>query len=194
MSEIVFELSALQYELMGFPGLQQGQSLDVVLDAGLLFPESDAASWYHVRSEPLPPRLTQVALGRYAFAGQIKEAEINKVEGDDGVEENEAILLVDCGSASLRVICAAQEDGLLPWGTWETRFLTGYAALQGIVEEDFSTSIGRSIGVTIWHIHRLVLTPGDPLFGQCFESDSLVAAPLGFDRVWIAARLHRRSL
>ena len=194
MAEIVFELSALQYELMGFPGLKQGVSLDVVLDAGLHFPEPDASSWYHVRSDPLPPSLVQVAMGRYAFAGQIKEAEINKVAGDEGIDENEAVLLVDCGIAPLRVICAAQEDGMLPWGTWETRFLAGYAALQGIVEEDFSTAIGQSIGVTIWSIHRLVLTPGDPLFGQSFESDNLVDATLGFDRVWITARPHRRTL
>ena len=194
MSEIVFELSALQYELMGFPGLQQGQSVDLVLDGGLLFPEADAANWYDVRSEPLSPSLIQVLRGRYAFAGQIKEAEINRVTGSAGSEENEAILLVDCGVVPIRVTCAAREDGLLPWGTWETRFLAGYAGLQGIVEEDFSTSIGQTVSLTIWSIHRLVLTPGDPLFGQWYEGDTLVAAPLGFDRVWITARLHRHSL
>ncbi len=107
MSEIVFELSASQYELMGYPVLRQGHSLDLILDAGLLFPEADAPNWYHVRPEPLTPCLSHVARGRYAFAGQIQEAEIEKVDG-----EEEAILLVDCGDVPIRVVCAAQEDGV----------------------------------------------------------------------------------
>lgn len=189
MSEIVFELSALQHELMGYPALRQGQSLDVVLDAGILFPEASASNWYHVQPEPLPSALQRVERVKYALAGQIKAAEIAKVDG-----EEEATLLVDCGIAPVRVLCSAQDDGRLPWGTWETRYLAGFAPLQGIVEEDFSTAIGQSVGLTIWAFHRLVLKPGDPLFGQWFESDELSTSPLGFDRVLVTARLHRQKL
>lgn len=189
MSEITFELSALQYELMGYPGLRQGQSLDLILDAGLLFPERDAPNWYYVRPEPLPAQLLQVSPGRYAFAGQIKDAEMTNVD-----DIQEATLLVECGKAPVRVVSASQSDGRLPWGTWETRFLTGFAPLQGIVEDDFSTSIGQSVGVIIWAFQRLVLTPGDPLFGQWFETTTLPSSPFGFDRILIHARLHNRTL
>lgn len=187
MSEIVFELSASQYELMGYPVLRQGHSLDLILDAGLLFPEVDAPNWYQVRPEPVVPCLSHVARGRYAFAGQIQEAELEKVDG-----EEEAILLVDCGDVPVRVACSAQADGALPWGTWETRYLTGFAPLQGIVEDDFRIPIGQSVGIIIWNFHRLILKPGDPLFGQWFESDELLPSPIGFDRIFVTARLHRQ--
>ena len=112
MSEIVFELSASQYELMGYPVLRQGHSLDLILDAGLLFPEVDAPNWYKVRPEPLTPCLSHVARGRYAFAGQIQEDELEKVDGGE-----EAILLGDCGDVSGSVGCSAQADGALPLRT-----------------------------------------------------------------------------
>ena len=34
LPEIEFELTAYQYEMMGFPGLKQGEPVSVVLEAG----------------------------------------------------------------------------------------------------------------------------------------------------------------
>ena len=80
----------------------------------------------------------------------------------------------------------------LPWGTWETRYLTGFGRVQGIVEEDFRTaSIGRPFGVTIWRFRRLVLTPGDAMFGQWHETVELLPLPYRYDRVYVTARIHR---
>ncbi len=47
---------------------------------------------------------------------------------------------------------------MFPDGTWETRLSTGYAHLQGIVEESSIRRLVNPIGVTIWHFRRLVLT------------------------------------
>ncbi len=189
LSELTFELPARQYELIGFPGLRQGQPLDVVFDAGILFPEPAAASWFAVRSQPLSPQLLEVARGHYAFSGQIKAAELIKTEGEES-----AILLINSGIIPIRVTCAPQEDGSLPWGTWETRYLTGIAPIQGILDEDFATSIGESVGVTIWGVHRLVLTPGDPNFGRWFETDSLPSSPYRLDRIYLTVRVQKSQI
>jgi hypothetical protein len=187
LPEIEFELSAHQYELMGFPGLRQGESLSLVLDAGVLFPDPAAESWFAVQQAPITRAFMRVAPGHYALAGQIAEAELFK----DG-EAQSAVVTVDCGLAPVRVTCAPQEDGILPWGTWETRFLSGIGRIQGIVEEDYRSSIGRAVGVTIWQFRRLVLGPGDPLFGQWHETTELPPQPYRYDRIFVTARIHRQ--
>jgi hypothetical protein len=189
LAEIEFELPAVQYELMSFPGLHQGESLSLVFDAGVLLPDSSADSWFVVRHEPLAPKLALIGPATYAFAGQIVEADLFK---SDGAET--AVVVVQCGDVALRVTCAPQEDGMLPWGTWETRYLAGVGRLQGIVEEDFHTTVGRPQGVTIWRFRRLVLVPGDPLFGQWHESVELLPSPFRYDRIVVTARVHRDRL
>ena len=184
--EVEFELPAAQHRLMGYPGLRQGQVLSVILDAGVLLPDPGAESWYAVQKEPLVRQLKQTGRARYAFAGQIQEADLRKEQG-----EAFATLLVDCGPVALRVTCGPREDGALPYGTWETRYLAGYGLLQGVVEEDFRTPIGRVQDVTIWGFRRLVLHPGDPAFGEWHESTELPATPYEFDRVLVTARVHR---
>lgn len=189
LTEIEFELPARQYELMGYPGLKQGEPLDILLDAGVLLPDPAASAWFTVQPEALPARLVRVGPAMYAFTGRILAADFTN---EDGMET--ATLLVDCGEAPLRVTCAPQEDGRLPYGTWETRTLTGVAHIQGIVEDDYATAIGRSVGVTLWGFHRLVLRPGDALFGQWHESDELLPLPYAYDRLVVQARLHRLRL
>ncbi len=189
LTEIEFELPALQYERMNYPGLKPGDALTVILDAGVLLPDSAATSWFAVQQEPLPTCFKQVGPAFYAFTGQIKEADIIKEGG-----EASATLLVMCGDVPLRVTCAPQEDGQLPYGTWETRYLTGYAPIQGIVEEAFTTSIGQPIDVTIWNFRRLVLTPGDAVFGEWHETDQLTPTTYLYDRVLVTARLHRSKI
>jgi hypothetical protein len=189
LPEIIFELPASQYAIMEYPGLRQGQPLDVILDAGVLLPDIGSTSWYYVQPQPLTAHLHNVSRGLAAFAGQIKAAEILKED-----DQTLAVLSVDCGVTSIRVTCAPQQDGLLPFGVWETRYLAGCAPLQGIVEEEFVTQIGQCVGVTIWQFHRLVLTPGDPLFGKWFASDALPPAPYQYDRVFITTRLHQRAI
>lgn len=187
LHEIDFELSAEQYERMDYPGLRQGQPLSVILDAGVLLPEPTTFAWYVVQPAAITPRLAVVARGIAAFAGQIEAADLTR-DGDEEV----ATLLVNCGVAPLRVTCAPQADGRLPFGVWETRFLTGHAPLYGIVEDDYMSPIGEVIGVTIWGFRRLVLTPGDPLFGQWVMSDELISTPFRYDRVIVTARIHER--
>jgi hypothetical protein len=186
LAEIEFELSANQYELMGYPALHQGESLSVVFDAGVLLPDPSAESWFAVRQEPLPAQLALVGPATYALAGQIVEADLFKSE-----ETETAVVLVQSGEVAIRVTCAPQEDGILPWGTWETRYLAGVGRLHGIVEEDFQSAIGRSQGATIWRFRRLILTPGDPLFGQWYESVELLPSPFRYDRIIVTARIHR---
>ncbi len=188
LPEIEFELSADQYASMGYPGLRQGQALSLVLDAGVLIPDPVADSWYTVRPEPLSPQLTRVGPALYAFAGQIVDADLLKDES----RSESAVVLVDCGVVPVRAMCAPrEEDGRLPWGTWETRYLTGFGRLQGLVEEDYGTAVGRSFGVTIWGFRRLVLAPGDPLFAQWHETDALPPMPFRYDRIFVTARVHR---
>jgi hypothetical protein len=189
LAEIEFELSATQYELMGYPALHQGESLSVVFDAGVLLPDTSAESWFTVRQEPMPAKLALVGPATYAFAGQIVEADLFKTEGDET-----GVVLVQCGDAAIRVTCAPQEDGMLPWGTWETRYLAGVGRLQGIVEDDFHSAISHPQGITIWRFRRLVLGPGDPLFGQWHESVELLPSPFRYDRIIVTARVHRDRL
>ena len=186
LMEIEFELSPQQYAMMGYPKLQQGQPLDLQLQTEELLPEPGANAWYAVRPEPLPSQLVALGNGLYAFAGQILEAEIVK---DEGIET--AALIVQCGGASIRVMCAPQEDGTLPYGTWETRYVTGTGRLYGVVEEDFAVGVGERIGVTIWSFKRLILKPGDAAFGEWYESTELPSSPYQYDRVLVTARIHR---
>jgi hypothetical protein len=168
LTEIKFELSPQQFAAMGYPHLLQGQSLDLQLQLGELLPEVGTDAWYAVRSESLTPQLIEVGRGLYAFAGQIEQADIVKDE-----ELETAALVVQCGVAPVRVLCAPQADGTLPYGTWETRYVAGTGRLYGVVEEDFSVGVGQRIGVTIWSFDRLILTPDDPAFGQWHESVEL---------------------
>ena len=202
LAEIEFELSAQQYELMGYPALRQGEVLSLVLDAGVLLPDWSADSWFAVQPEPLTPHLVNIGPALYAFAGQIVEADVFRAgdsAGDAGSETESsaeigpqtAVVTINCGDAYVRATCAPQEDGLLPWGTWETRYLTGVGRLQGIVEEDYHAAIGRQVGVTIWRFRRLVLRPGDPLFGQWHETVDLPSSPFRYDRIVVTARVHR---
>jgi hypothetical protein len=189
LTEIEFELPAEQFEMMGYPQLQQGQALDVQLETALLMPEPGGDGWYAVQKESLAPKLVQVGRGLVAFAGQITEAELSD---DDGVQS--AALIVDCGGVALRVICGPQDDGTLPYGTWETRYIAGYARIFGVVEEDFLHSVGKRQGVTIWQVRRLALTPGDPNFGEWYEAAELLPSPFTYDRVVITARVHRSTI
>jgi hypothetical protein len=187
LTEIEFELSAEQYRLMEYPGLHQGEALSLVLDAGVLLPDPAADSWFTVQPEAIPDRFQAIAPGQYAFAGKIVEADLFKADGAET-----GMLLVDCGVVLVRCACAPREDGTLPWGTWETRYLTGVGRIQGIVEDDFrSAAIGRPFGVTIWRFRRLVLTPGDAMFGQWHETVELLPLPFGYDRIYVTARVHR---
>ena len=192
-TEVEFELSAEQYQLMGYPNLMQGESLTVELETEMLFPDPGVDGWFAVQKEALAPRFLQVSPATYAFTGQIEAAEIEKASAESGNEE-QAVLLVRCGDVPLRVYCGPAEDGRLPYGTWETRYLTGMSRIRGIVESDFSTAIGEPTGLALWGFRRLVLTPGDPVFGQWHETDSLLASPFTYDRVFVTARLHRNRL
>ena len=187
LTEIEFELSPRQHELMGYPWLRQGQPLSVLLDAGVLLPEPSIFGWFVVQPEPLTAQLLVVGRGVAAFAGQINAADL--VKSPDG---ESATVLVDCGVARVRVACAPQPDGFLPFGTWETRYLIGHGPLYGIVEDDYASPIGETSEVTIWHFHRLVLTPGDPHFGKWLTTDDLLPSPSRYDRVIVTARIHRQ--
>jgi hypothetical protein len=189
LPEIEFELSSQQYEQMGYPGLRQGQPLWPVLDAGILLPDPGADSWFAVQQEPLPARLIQIGPALYAFAGQIIAADLRKED-----DEETGILAVDAGVAPLRVTCAPAADGRLPFGTWETRYLTGVGRLQGIVEEGFTSAVGQTVGVTVWRFRRLILAPGDSLFGQWHETTDLLPQPFGYDRIYVTARVHRQGM
>lgn len=186
LTEIEFELPAQQFALMEYPGLRQGQPLSLVLDVGVLAPDPAAESWFTVQPEPLEPGLIVVGPAQYAFRGRIVAAELAK---EDEIETG--VVAIDCGAAVIRAVCAPQEDGRLPWGTWETRFLAGIGHLQGIVEDGSQTAVGVQTGVTLWHFRRLVLTPGDAMFGQWHESVELPPLPFRYDRVFVTARVHR---
>lgn len=192
LREIEFELTAEQFALMGYPALREGQPLEVQLDGGVLLPDPAAFAWYHVQPEPLQGCMQRVAPAQYALAGEIRAADRSKA-GEGAAAQESAVLLVECDGLPVRVTCAPLSDGTLPWGTWETRRLAGYAILTGMAEEEVATPIGQTIGVTLWRFARLVLTPGDPNFGQWFESSELVSAPLRNDRVIVTARVHRRA-
>lgn len=189
LTEIEFELTPQQFELMDYPRLQQGQSLDVQLETGTLLPEPGSESWFTVRPQAVPSQFVQVEWATYAFAGQIAAADIQKHEGMES-----AALIVQCGGVPLRVLCAPQPDGTLPYGTWETRHLIGISRIYGAVEEDFSIAVGERVGVIIWGFRRLILTPGDSAFGQWHETTELLPTPYPFDRVVVTARLHRSRL
>lgn len=187
--ELEFELPAFQHQMSGYATLRQGEPLTVTLESDTLLPDPAANSWFVVQKELLPMQFTRIGPATYAFTGQITAAEIDK-EGD----EETATLLVQCGEIPLRVTCAADESGKLPFGTWETRFLTGVSRVHGLIEDDFYTSIGQSIDVTIWNFRRLVLRPGDAVFGQWHEADVLMPTPYTYDRVVLECRLHRNRL
>jgi hypothetical protein len=189
LAEIEFELPAAQFAAMDYPHLQQGQPLTLQLETTMLLAEAGGDGWYAVQKEPLPTQFVQVGRAFYAFAGQITQAEL---EQDDDVES--ATLLVQCGDVALRVVCGPQEDGKLPFGTWETRYLTGYGRVLGIVEDDFTTAVGEQVGVTIVQVRRLCLAPGDPNFGRWVEAHELLPAPYLYDRVLITASLHRKTI
>lgn len=193
LTEIEFELSAYQQELAGFPSIVQGQPLTVILDGGILLPDIGAANWYSVTPDALPQRFVRTGPATYAFCGKIVEAELEKDgEGLEAIES--AVLLVECGGVPIRVTCAAQSNGMLPFGTWETRTISGHAPITGMLEDDFASGIGETIGVSAWGVRRLVLTPGDLHFGEWRESESLLPSPIGYDRVLITARIHRRTI
>ena len=174
---------------MGFPGLRQGESLNLTLDSAVLLPDLGAENWFVVQQEPpLPSQFARIGLATYAFAGPILEADI---VNEDEVES--AILLVDCGAIMLRVTCGPQDDGRLPYGTWETRFISGLTRIYATIEDEYASSIGSSFGVTVWGFQRLMLTPGDSTFGQWHESIELLPYPFTYDRVVVTARVHDRS-
>ncbi len=186
---IEFELSAEQFAMMGYPLLRQGEPLDVILDCGILLPDTVSAGWYAVQREELPTALVRTGRAGYAFSGQINVADITN---EDDIET--ATVTVDCNGVSLRATCAPQDDGRLPYGLWETRYLTGLCRLQGIVHDAFAVPVGETIGVTIWSFKRLILTPGDPNFGVWHESEELLPTPFSYDKVLLDARIHRSNL
>lgn len=187
--EVEFELSAEQHQLLGAVELAQGHPLELTFETAVLLPEPSAESWFTVQQEPLAPQFTRISPATYAFSGQIQEAEIIK-EGD----EEMAFLLVTCGNVPLRVICGPADDGRLPWGTWETRYLTGLGRIQGVLEDNFATGIGVTVGATVWNVSRLVLSPGDPNFGEWYETDALPPSPYKYDKIFITTHLHRQGI
>lgn len=187
--EIEFVLTSSQFALMDHPGLTQGRSITLTIDGGVLLPDPAAESWFTVQKDPLAAQFVRIAPATYAFTGQIIEAKLFK---DDG--EETAVLLVQCGDVPLRVICAPNEDGRLPFGTWETRYISGLCRVQGILDDDFATGIGQTIDATVWGVNRLVLTPGDPKYGEWHETTELATSPYIYDLVVISARLHRNSI
>lgn len=188
LPEIEFELSAEQYALLDYKGLGQGQAFTVTLDGGVLLPDPAAAFWFAVQPEPLAMAFQPIGPSIYAFAGRIDEAEI------EYGREQLAHLSVNCANVFLRITCAPGADGQLPYGTWETRYIAGVAAVQGLFEENFEIGIGRNIDVTLWGFRRLILTPGDPNFGQWHASAELAPTPFTHDRVYVTARIHRQKV
>lgn len=189
LTEIEFELPALQYELMGYPPIKQGHALPVILDAGVLLPDPAANFWFVVQKEPLTHRFEHVGRATYAFTGQIVEADIVRDE-----EMESATVLIQAGDVRFRATCAPGVDGRLPYGTWETRTITGLAHFQGIIEDDFISPIGESIGVTVWQFRRLLLTPGDAYFGAWHESNELPPVHYRYDRLLVVGKIHRPRL
>ncbi|MEX1019573.1 MAG: hypothetical protein WDZ49_07940 [Litorilinea sp.] len=189
LTEIEFDLPAQQFELLGYPALQQGQVLTVVLESSVLLPDPASENWFTVQPERLSPRLVHVGHSQYAFSGPIISADLMN---DDGVDS--AALQVRCDDVPVRILCAPQADGRLPYGTWETRTISGVARLYGVAEEDYSVGVGESIDVTLWHFRRLVLQPGDALFGQWHATDALPPTPFGFDRIVVTAHIHRNII
>lgn len=189
LRELEFELSAEQHALLGAVRLQQGHPLEVTLETSVLLPEVDAESWFTVQADVVPSKLVRVAPGTYAFSGQIEEAELVTEDGHEM-----GFLLVMCEDVPLRIIVGPNADGRLPWGTWETRYLTGLSRIYGILEDRFATSIGRTIGATVWSLSRLNLTPGDVLFGEWYESAALPSSPYTHDKVFVTTRLHKEDI
>ncbi len=187
LPQIEFELSAEQFSLMGFPRLQQGLPLSAVLDGGVLLPEPGPDPWYAVQKGPLTSRFTQIGPALYAFAGQIVEADIQY--GSSQM----AVVVVDCGFVTLRIACAPNSDGVLPEGTWETRYAAGFAPVQAIVEESFTSPVGRTVDVSMWEFRRLLLSPDDNAFGTWHTSSEIPPAPFTCDRLLIQARVHRQG-
>ncbi len=188
LPQIEFELSAEQFSLMGFPRLQQGLPLTAVLDGGVLLPEPGPEPWYAVQKEPLAGRFTQIGPALYAFAGQIVEADIEYGSAQM------AVVAVDCGIVTLRVACAPNDDGVLPEGTWETRYAAGFAPVQAIVEESFTSPVGRTVDLSMWGFRRLLLSPNDSAFGTWHPSSEIPPAPFTHDRLLIQARVHRQGI
>jgi hypothetical protein len=189
LAEVEFELTGEQYKRMDYPGIKQGHWLPVILDAGLLMPDLSSPSWFVVQQEPLPSAFQQIGRAAYAFTGQIVEADIIR---DEGLET--ATIWLNCGVVHLRATCAPMDDGRLPYGTWETRTLTGVARLQGVIEDDYVSPIGRSTDMTVWGVRRLNLAPDDPNFGQWSESEELLPVPYQHDRIVVTAHIHRTGL
>ncbi len=185
LKQIEFCLQAEQFELMDYPNLLQGQTLNIQLETDSLAPDANADSWYAVQSERLTHRFVKCGPGRAAFAGQVEDADLIEVDGMQG-----ATLIVNCGGLPLRVYCGPADDGRLPFGTWETRYISGISRINGVVEEDYSLP-GKRVDVTVWSFRRLVLSPGDALFGQWHDSFDLPPAPYQYDRVLVTARVHR---
>ena len=188
LPQIEFELSAEQFALMGYPRLQQGLPLTAVLDGGVLLPQPGPDPWYAVQKEPLTSRFTQIGPALYAFAGQIIEADIQYGSAQM------AVVVVDCGFVTLRVACAPNDDGVLPEGTWETRHAAGFAPVQAIVEESFSSPVGRTVDLSMWGFRRLLLSPNDSAFGTWHPSSEIPPAPFTCDRLLIQARVHRQGI
>ena len=105
LAEIEFELSAHQYELMGYPGLHQGESLSVVLGCRRAACRIRRPTvGLPCSQEPLPPQSGTVGPATYAFAGQIVEADLFK---SDGAETG--VVVVQCGDvAAARDLCPAR--------------------------------------------------------------------------------------
>lgn len=188
-NEVEFELSATQHEKLGPVTLSQGQPIELTLETSVLLPDPSSESWFTVQPDPITPRFERVSPGTYAFSGKIQDAEIENEDGDQI-----AFLLVACSNVQFRVICGPGADGRLPWGTWESRYLTGVSRLHGLIEDDYATSIGHTFGATIWQVSRLILTPGDLLFGQWHHGSELTAAPYSYDKIFITSRLHKGTI
>lgn len=187
LREIEFELTPVQYERMRYPGLRQGQPVSMILDGGVVLPDRSVHTWFTVQQEPITPRMMRTGPAQYAVSGPIIQADIARLD-----DRQVATLIVDCDGTPVRVTCEPGDDGLLPFGTWETRFFTGFVLLEGIAEDDFAVPLGEPVGLTIWHFSRLALHPGDPHFGEWLVTDSLPPLPFSHDRIIVTARQHRQ--
>ncbi len=141
LTEIEFELPAEQFALMGYPNLQQGHVLTLQLETVVPRPTGTTPGTM-CRRRSWTPNLCVSGRAQYAFAGQITDADVQKSD-----DYESAAVIVQCGEIPVRVLCAPGPDYRLPYGTWETRYLTGYSRIAGIVEDDFGV-VGKQVTVT----------------------------------------------
>ncbi len=151
LTEVEFELSAGQFDLMGYPHLRQGQPLVLQLETGVLLPDPAAEAWYAVAKEPMPERFVRVGRAQYAFAGQIEAAETMQ---HDDVET--ATLIVRCGEIPLASTALHRRMAGFPMAHGKRDIWRATAAY--MVWPRKISRWGRAArSATFWSFRRLVL-------------------------------------